>query len=327
MRVALNRLMVCLALSLLSITMLADNATILADNATVLTNSPPAWQTDGGALFKAGFLAGEWQPYVLRSTDFTMKGADTTFLQRLTMSADVVVTDSTAAHYVLTWRFHGAVIETDSRLLKAVVSKAQPVTVTCLVSPVGVLREFLNWSSITTCLDEALKAELPAYALRSDSAAKREIERLYAFRSGLEGLLLRSIRLFHQLHGYGYDLGSVIDVPSTLALPGMTALVPGTVRKRLDSVDDAGTAVVSTVSVPDKTYLKDVLDRSAPTKEQSAALLSTKMTGSTVFDLNTGWVFYTFEALEQTIDGLQTGQRLELAHSSTYNTFYYEYDH
>ncbi len=283
-------------------------------------------RSDSTAVFKAAFLSGEWQPYVMQSTDYALNGPDTTFLQRLTASVDVVVTDSTADRYVLTWRFHAFALETDSRLLKAVVAKAEPVTVTCLVSPVGILREFLNWSSLTTCLDEALKAELPSYALRSDSAAKREIERLYAFRSGLEGLLLRSIRLFHQLHGYGYDLGAVVDVPTQLALPGLTDQVPGTVRKRLDVLDE-GTAVVSTVSVPDTTHLKALLTRIKPTREESDALLATKMTGSTVFDLKTGWVFYTFEALEQAIDQVNTGQLLELTHSSTYNSLHYEHDH
>lgn len=283
---------------------------------------------DSTAVFKAGFLAGEWQPYVLQSTDYTVAGIDTLYLQHLKVNADVIVTDSTAAHYLLTWRFHGFTIETDSRLLKAVVTQANPVTVTCLVSPVGVLREFLNWSSLTTCLDEALKAELPAYALRSDSAAKQEIERLYAFRAGLEGLFLRSIRLFHQLHGYGYDLGVAIDVPTTLALPGLPEPVPGMVRKRLDSVDEEGVAIVSTISVPNPLTLKTRLQTHKKADEQLlTALLETKVTGSTVFDLKTGWVFYTFEGLEQPGDSLLTGQLLELTHSSTYNTFHYEYDH
>ena len=281
----------------------------------------PLSAEDNGAVFKAGFLAGEWQPYVLQSTDYTLRGTDTIALQRFTAKADVIVTDSTAQHYLLTWRFHGFTIDTDSRLLKNAVEKASPVTVTCLVSPVGILREFVDWSSITTCLDEALKSEVPAYALRSDSAARLELERLYAFRSGLEGWFLRGIRLFHQLHGYGYDLGVAVDVPTMLALPGLTNPVPGIVRKRLDRVDDTGTAVVSTVSVPDTAYIKSILYQSKIPNEQAAPLLSTKMSGATVFDLKTGWVFFTFEALEQATDRFHTGQLLELTHSSTYNSY------
>ncbi|NLT03624.1 MAG: hypothetical protein GXY09_07165, partial [Bacteroidales bacterium] len=125
----------------------------------------------------------------------------------------------------------------------------------------------------------------------------------------------------HQLHGYGYDLGVAVDVPTMLALPGLTDPVPGIVRKRLDRVDDIGTAVVSTVSVPDTAYIKSILSHSKILNEQTAPLLSTKMSGATVFDLKTGWVFFTFEALEQATDRFQTGQLLELTHSSTYNSY------
>src|SRR5574344_2794523 len=76
----------------------------------------PLSADDNGAVFKAGFLAGEWQPYVLQPTDYTLRGTDTIALQRFTAKADVIVTDSTAQHYLLTWRFHGFTIDTDSRL-------------------------------------------------------------------------------------------------------------------------------------------------------------------------------------------------------------------
>lgn len=284
-------------------------------------------RADNGALFKATFLAGEWQPYVLLSTDYALDGTDTVSYQRLSAKTDVFVSDSTASHYLLTWRFHGFSIETDSRLLKAAVAKAAPVTVTCLVSPVGVLREFLDWSSVTTCLDEALRSEVPAYAQRRDTAAKLELERLYALRSSLESFFLRGIRCFHQLHGYGYDLGVAVDVPTMLALPGVGEPVPGTVRKRLDSVDEAGTAIVSTVSWPNPTHLRTLLAHAKGLTDQTVAVPDLKMSGATIFDLKTGWVFYTFEALEQTTDKLVAGQLLELTHSSTNHSIQYEHDH
>ncbi len=251
---------------------------------------------DSSALFKARFLNHEEQTFVVDLTDYSVRNDDTTRLERLSFNADVFVSDSSKTGYLTRWRFHTFSINTDSRLLQRLIAHAKPVDVTCSVSPVGELQEFIRWESISTCLDEGFKQMLPAYAVRSDSAAMLEIQRSYALRSSLEGAFLRIVRLFHQLHGYGYELGKTVDVPTQLIYPGSSEKVPGVVRKQLTRLDsDNATAVVSTVSIPRQAW-------------------PYKMGGSTVFDLKTGWVLYTFEQLERGPETDRIGQRLELRH-------------
>lgn len=287
--------------------------------ALLLAVSPALFgqQKGASALFKAGFLNHEMQSYVGELTDYELAKGDTAWLEKLSFKADAYVVDSTTAGYVMRWCFHDFAISSDSRLLYRLVLTAKPVTVTCSVSPVGVLQEFLHWESLSTCLDEGFRELLPEYALRSDSAAQKEIQRSYALRSNIEGSLLRVIRLFHQLHGYGYTVGEVVEVPAELDIAGVSEKVSGIIRKELVQLDEkGGIAAVSMVSLPDPAVLKRALEKTYHPGTVPPKMLEQKIAGSTVFDLKTGWVLLTFEQLERGSDKDQLGQRLELRHES-----------
>jgi len=271
--------------------------------------------SDSSASFRAHFLKYEWQPYEITQTVYTLHDGDTVALERLRFKADIYVADSSRYQYFLNWRFHDFILNTDSRKLQQLASLATPVTISCRVSEVGMLMDFVVWESVTTCLDEGMKTLLPEFANRKDSLAKAELGRMYDFRKSLEMLILRSVRQFHQLYGLGYTLGEVVDVPSVLFVAGVPDPIPGIVRKKLVKVDaETGIAMLSTVSYPDQKALKIAFENEYQTDSVPEQLFSQKISGSIVSDLNTGWVLYTFEQRESGAGKDISGELLELQH-------------
>jgi hypothetical protein len=243
---------------------------------------------------------------------------DTTAFERFRVKADVYVTDSMENQYLLHWHFHDFTINTDSRKLQQLVSLATPVNLTCRVSGVGVLQEFLNWEEVTMCLDEGMKELIPEYALRGDSSAKAELDRLYGFRKSLEALMLRSVRMFHQTYGLGYSLGETVDVPAEIVVAGVPEPVSGVIRKKLVKIDrENGMAVLSTVTFPDRTTLKQALEKLYPGVSIPYYLVNQTISGSVVTDLKTGWIFYTFEQREYGSATHFSGELLEVKHEET----------
>jgi hypothetical protein len=269
--------------------------------------------TDSTALFKAGFLNHEWQPYTISQTTYSIEGSDTLSMDRLQIKADVYVKDSTRENYTLLWSFHDFSINTANLKLKQLVDLATPVSLTCQVSPVGRLQDFIDWSALTTCLDEAFKQLLPQFAGRADEVSKAQVASMYDFRQSLEGVFARSVTLFYQLYGNGYTLNEVVEVPTNLAVSSLPEPIPGIVRKKLLAIDQTNQlAVITTVSIPDSAAFNQAVAKFDLTGKRQAI---PSISGSVVTDMNSGWTIYTFEQIETTNGNRKTGELLELKYA------------
>jgi len=274
-----------------------------------------AEQADSSVIFKARFLKHELQSYEITQSTYTLRNKDTTALQQFRVKADVYISDSSAEGYNIRWHLYDFSINTDSRKLQQLVSLAKPVDVTCRASTVGELQEFFDWEDLSTCLDEGFKTILPEFATRRDSSSKQELSRLFDFRSSLEGVVLRTIRMFHQVYGLGYTLGEIVDVPSDLILPAVPEPVPGVIHKRLVKIDqEDGVAFLTSVAFPDAKALQQALKKVYQSISIPPYLLNQSITGSVVADIKTGWLLYTFEQREYGPENHLSGELLELKH-------------
>lgn len=279
------------------------------------TFSALADNADSSAVFKADFYKHELQQYDVSLSSYDLKGKDTTALETVMMKADVYISDSTGTDYIISWKFHDFSIDTNSSQLKRLIGTAKPVNISYRTSRPGVLNEFINWKETSESLDEGMKAVVEEYANKGDSASKADIKRIFTFRESFESAMLRSIRLFHQAYGLGYNLGEEVDVPADIQGTASQLPVKGVIRKKLIKVDRAnGVAELSTASIPDKDDLKKKLSGSFPKGEIPSYLMSPVIIGGLVSDLNTGWVIYTFEQEESGTAKGKEGEILEIQH-------------
>ena len=273
-----------------------------------------AQENDSSVIFNAGFIKHELQNYEMSLSNFTINNGDTTTLETLKAKVDVYITDSTESFYLIRWKIKDFTINTNSRQLSEIISLAKPVTLTFRVTKHGIIEEFISWEETSKCLDEGLKVVLKRFSTRSDSVALLEVKRIFAFRGTFEAMFPRTINMFHQIYGLGYNVNEEVDVP--VEVYGLVSTpVRGLTRKKLTGIDkNNGFAMLSMATFPDRSDLKENFLKQNPGLTIPSSLLNQTILGGVMVDLKTSWIIYTFEQRERTLEQLVFGELLEMKH-------------
>jgi hypothetical protein len=279
-----------------------------------------AEEADTSFIFKAGFIKHELQDYNVSLSTYTIREGDTTALETVKSKVEINIKDSTAGQFIISWKFSDFQINTANWHIKDLVSMAKPVTITYRASREGILWEILDWKSISYCLEDGMKKVVENYTGRNDSTAKAELKKIFAFKESLESMMLRSVRMFHQAYGLGYDVGKIVDVPSEIIGVVSQNAIPAIIKKKLVTVDrQKGIAVLSTATLPDRNALTQDFEKQYPGVKIPSSLIEMTITGGLISDISTSWVLYTFEQREENSNKNANGEILELKHSKFIN--------
>lgn len=279
-----------------------------------------AEEADLSFIFKAGFIRHELQDYNLSLSTYTIKEGDTTALETIKSKVEVSIKDSAANQFIISWKFSDFQVNTANWQIKDLVYLAKPIEITYRTSHEGILWEILDWKSISFCLEDGIKKVVENYSGKKDSASTAEIKKIFAFKESFESMMLRSVRMFHQAYGLGYDVGKIVDVPSEVIGLVSGNAIPAIVKKKLVSADrQSGIAVLSTATIPDRNALKQAFEKLYPGVNVPVSLTGITLTGGLVSDISTGWVLYTFEQREENSNKNAKGEILELKHSKFIN--------
>jgi len=280
---------------------------------SLLSWTVSAQNLDSSVVFKAKFLKNEYQRYEVSKTLFTLNRKDTTDLLRLGFKAEVVVSDSTAQSYILNWKISTYTVNTNNTYLQKLISLATPVQISYRISKSGVFSEFINGTTVTSCLETALPKVLDPFKTKSDSLSKAEVTKIYTLRENLETLILSFMVQFHQFHGLGYTLGEVVSVPIEVSSRFTTKPLPGVQRKKLISIDaDHESAVVSYATMLDQVGYRQALSENLLATKAAFKNLQQNEFGSTMMDLRTGWPIWSLNQREAVADAVTYGEILEI---------------
>jgi len=272
-----------------------------------------AEDNDSSVVFNADFYKNEIKDYEIVYSNYAITGNDTSSLESIKSKLSIYIQDSTSNSYILRWTLKDFNINTSQRSIYDLVTKAKPVTLVFRTSRQGILADFIDWSQVTSSFDESLRFVLEKYSNRKDSAAIDEVKRIFAFRETFESMIIRSVRLYHQSYGLGYDLGVEVDVPTEVDGTGLPQPVKGITKKKLTGLDKENfLAMLSTATFIDKTDFKTIFNKFYPGIQIPYAVQNQTITGGMISHYKTGWLIYTFEQRERVLSDKKAGELLEI---------------
>lgn len=239
-------------------------------------------------VFNAHWIRHEYQPYRLNRLVYTIDGRDTVSVERLWLSADVTVADSSSVGYRLSWRIHHLSVETDHYLSRQWADYIDHFEFDYPVSRQGALRE----SDLPLRLEALLNGETDRFFAQYGGKTTLESrERLYRLRDGLAEFLLSAVGQLHQAYGLGYVPGEVVPVPVKMAYGEKGQEVDAVVYKKLEACEE-GVATLVSSTVMDTAQVNRLL-RQALEPGASLPTWQQEDLGALVIHLSSGWVLYS----------------------------------
>ncbi len=272
-----------------------------------------AESSDSSVIFNADFYKNEVKDYELIYSNYTLNGVDTTSLESVKSKLSIFIQDSTTNSYIIKWTLTDFSVNTSERNIFDLVRLAKPVNLVFRTSRHGILADFIDWSAVTSSLDEGIGKVIEKYSDRKDSSAIDEVKRIFSFRELFEAMILRSVNMYHQAYGLGYDLGKEVDVPSEVSGTGLPEPVKCIIRKKLTGLDKENSlAALSTATFIDKIDFKTIFSKFYPDAQIPYAVQNQTITGGLISHYKTGWLIYTFEQRERNYSNACAGEILEI---------------
>lgn len=257
----------------------------------------------------------EKQTYSISSQKYKVKGLDTTRTEMITYEVDITIKDSTANSYTLEWFYKNFKVKAENPLVQKIGAMAQNLRVLIKTNELGVFQEVLNWMEVRDYLKTmTTKIKIEFKDVPKIEVVVDQVMAQFLSKESIESAAIQDVQQFYTFHGGKYRLGDEINAKMKVAnLYGGEAL-DADVHVLLDEIDVASGNVVlrvwQTVDSKQLTdaafeYLKKIstsMETKLPKRDEIPPMINNRSTLSMIH-AESGWVVYTLENKEVTIDG------------------------